>query len=490
MSIRFKIFLAFSILFVFVIFQITNSFRNDVRKSYLESLEENMVDSANILAEITAGYYRDDKFDLSFLRNAMLCVAKRKPEAQIYKLLKNKIDANIYVTDNNGKVLFNSHKPKSAGHNFANWNDVNKCLVGRYGARSTRLNKDDPTTSVLYVAAPIKVDGKLVGVLTFIKPLKFTSFFIEERKNKLVKIAVFISMIAFLIFIIFSEWITAPVLRLTKYVKTLSAGESHDYPHLGRGEISRLGAAFEEMRLKLDGKKYIEDYVRTLTHELKSPISAVRGAVELLEDTELPPKQGEKFLAIISHENERMSEQVDRMLQLSRLEGHSAGAKTEEVDIALLVNEVVLDCEILSMTKRNFKCNVAGENLILFGDRFLIKEALNNLVRNAIDFTDKTGTIELKAFRRANKIRIEVIDNGIGIPDYAHERIFEKFYSLARPASGQKSSGLGLSIVRQIAILHNGEISLQSNNPKGTKAILELPCSRSHFHDTAGVNLF
>ena len=99
MSIRFKIFIAFSILFIFAIFQITTNFRNDVRKSYLESLEENMVDSANILAEISAEYYKDGKLDLIFLSNSMQRVAKRKPQAHIYKLLKNKIDANIYITD-------------------------------------------------------------------------------------------------------------------------------------------------------------------------------------------------------------------------------------------------------------------------------------------------------------------------------------------------------------------------------------------------------
>ena len=123
MSIRFKIFLAFSILFLFVVFQITNSFRNDVRKSYLESLEENMVDSANILAEITAEHYCNGKLDLSFLHNSMQRVAKRKPEAQIYQLLKNKIDANIYVTDNKGKVLFfklRSSKMYAKTHRTAN----------------------------------------------------------------------------------------------------------------------------------------------------------------------------------------------------------------------------------------------------------------------------------------------------------------------------------------------------------------------------------
>jgi len=477
MSIRFKIFLAFFLLFVVGVFQITRNFRDDVRKSYLESLEESMVDSANILAEITAGHYRNGKFDLSFLTNSMRRVAKRQPGARIYKLLKNKIDVDIYITDNQGNILFNSNKPKSVGRSFAGWNDVNKCLRGEYGARSTRLDKDDPTSSILHVAAPIRVDGRLVGVLTFIKPIKFTSFFIEERKKALVKNAIFISLIAFVIFIIFSEWIAAPVLRLTKYVKKLSSGEAPEYPHLGHGEVAKLGAAFEEMRLKLDGKKYIEDYVRTLTHELKSPISAVRGAIELLETPDLPVEQRKKFSVMINHENERMAEQVDRMLHLSRLEGLGTETKVEDVDIALLLNEIVFDCETLNIIKRDFKCTVAREELLLSGDRFLIKEALNNLVRNAIDFTDEKGAIEVKAFRRTNKIVIEVIDEGAGIPDYARERVFERFYSLARPGSSQKSSGLGLSIVRQIALLHDGGISLLPNIPKGTKAVLELRCS-------------
>ena len=85
-----------------------------------------MVDSANILAEITAGHYRNGKFDLSFLADSMQRVVKRQPRARIYKLLKNKIDADIYVTDNQGIILFNSKKPKSAGRSFAGWNDVNK----------------------------------------------------------------------------------------------------------------------------------------------------------------------------------------------------------------------------------------------------------------------------------------------------------------------------------------------------------------------------
>lgn len=474
MSIRFKIFLAFFILFAVGIFQITRSFRSDVRKTYLESLEENMVDSANILAEIAAENYHDGKFDLRFLKAPMERVAKRNPRAQIYRLFKDKIDAHIYLTDRNGKVLFNSGNPYSVGYSFLVWNDVARCLRGEYGARATRLDKNDPTSSILHIAAPVMVDGQLVGVLTYIKPIKFTSFFIEERRKQLVDSALLIVLAAFVIIMIFSEWMAAPIVRLTRYVKDLSSGKSPAYPRLGYGEVAKLGAAFEEMRLKLDGKKYVEDYVRTLTHELKSPISALRGAVELLEDPALPAKEREKFMAIIKRENERMAEQVDRMLHLSRLEGQSAMIKFETVDMALLIKEVIADCETLSMAKRDFKCSVPKEKLLLSGDRFLLKEALNNLVRNAIDFTGEDGSVEIKAYRDSGRIIVEVTDNGVGIPDYARERVFEKFYSLARPGNGQKSSGLGLSIVRQIAIMHKGAVRLQPNEPQGTKAVLEL----------------
>ena len=471
MSIRFKIFLAFFILFVAGIFQITRDFNRDVRKSYLECLEENMVDSANILAEIAAENYQNGKFDVSFLKNSMKRADKRNPAAAIYKLKKKTIDADVYLTDSKGYVLFNSCDPKTVGKFFGNWNDVHKCLRGEYGARSTRLDKDNPASSVIHVAAPVVVKGKIVGVLSYIKPIIFTTFFIEERKASLKKTAVIISLIALVIFVIFSEWIAAPILRLTAYAKALANGDNPKYPRLGLGEVARLGKAFEEMRRKLDGKKYIEDYVRALTHELKSPLSAVRGAVELLEDEKLPSKQREKFLAIIRQENSRMAEQVDRMLHLSRLEGHSDIGKFEKVNIAMLIKELIQDCETLTVCKRNFSSKVSGE-LFVNGDRFLLKEAINNLVRNAIDFTVEKGNIEIKAHKQDGRIIVEVIDDGVGIPDYAKDKIFDKFYSLARPENGQKSSGLGLSIVRQIMILHSGEILLENNKTQGAKAVL------------------
>lgn len=475
MSIRFKIFLAFFLLFLIGIFQITRIFRDDVRKSYLESLEENMVDSANILAEIAGEHYSDGRFDLSFLKSSMRRASERNPKAKIYRLLKNKIDADIYIADKQGKILFNSRKPEKVGKFYGNWNDVAKCLQGNYGARSTRLDKDDPSSSILYVAAPITSDGKTVGVLTYIKPIKFTTFFINQRKARLVKNAVFICLAAFVVFLIFSEWAAAPVLRLTEYVKALSSGKTPEYPRIGHGEVAELGKAFEEMRTKLDGKKYVEDYVRTLTHELKSPISAIRGATELLDDDGIPSADRVRFLEIIKRENSRMAEQVDRMLQLSRLEGHDACNKFEMLDINQIIDDIVDRYRKNILGARKITCRLADNIPEIKGEQVLLKEAVANLLRNAVDFTEENGTIEIKTFKADGKVVIELADNGTGIPEYARERVFEKFYSLARPDSGQKSSGLGLSIVRRIAHLHNGEITLTPNQPCGVKAVLELP---------------
>jgi two-component system sensor histidine kinase CreC len=474
MSIRLKIFLAFFILFAVGIFQLTRIFKTDVRKSYLESLEENMVDTANILAEFVAADLKDSKLDTANLHKIFDPVAHRRPDARIYNLFKDKVDAGIYITDAKGKVLFDSKHPENIGNSMLRWNDVTRTLRGEYGARSTRLKKDDPSSSIMHVAAPIMNGRKIIGVLTFYKPIKFTTVFINERRNNLVTHAVIIILIAVFIFIIAAEWVAEPVVRLTKYVVALKHNDRAKPPRLRHGEVGKLLHAFEELREELEGKNYVENYVQTLTHELKTPISGIRGAVELLETEQLTPEQNRHFINNIHRENDRMSRLVERLLHLARLEGRRFNEKITEFNLSELLQETVNEYREL-FPKRQFEIIPTEVPVIFSGERFLIKEAVSNLIRNAVDFTENTGKIEVSLLLNDGSITIAVKDNGTGIPEYALERILEKFYSLPRPDGGRKSSGLGLSIVHEIAKLHNGSVDIKNNSDKGAQAFILLP---------------
>ena len=109
------------------------------------------------------------------------------------------------------------------------------------------------------------------------------------------------------------------------------------------------------------------------------------------------------------------------------------------------------------------------------GERFLLAQAVGNLLQNAIEFSSTGGAVGIELCSRPEALLVVVEDRGPGVPEYAREKVFDRFYSLPRPGSGRKSSGLGLSIVREIARLHGGEVTLENRKEGGARAILSLP---------------
>ena len=111
----------------------------------------------------------------------------------------------------------------------------------------------------------------------------------------------------------------------------------------------------------------------------------------------------------------------------------------------------------------------------LLGDNFLLQRALANLVQNALDFSSKGDLVKIVLDESKNSVQISVIDNGVGIPDYARDKIFQRFYSLQRPDSDRKGSGLGLSFVQEICALHGGSVEISEQAEGGVSAQMEFP---------------
>jgi two-component system sensor histidine kinase CreC len=281
-------------------------------------------------------------------------------------------------------------------------------------------------------------------------------------------------MAAVLLSYIVSLWLTLPIKNLTEYANSIRQGKRMKFPNLDRSEIGEMGHAFEKMQEALEGKRYVEQYVQNLTHEVKSPLSAIRGAAELLEE-EMMPEQRERFLANIRSEANRIQEIVDRMLELSALESRKTLQKTEIVSIDSLIATVVESKQPM-LSKKNLRLAVQiQEDTSVQGDSFLLHQAISNLIQNAIDFSPDHSEIELTSQRQRNELEIIVADHGPGIPGYATERVFHKFFSLRRPDSGKRSTGLGLNFVKEVADLHNGEVNLENRLDQGVRALLTLP---------------
>jgi len=227
------------------------------------------------------------------------------------------------------------------------------------------------------------------------------------------------------------------------------------------------------MQETLEGKKYVEQYVQKLTHEVKSPLSAIRGAAELLEE-KMPPEQRARFLSNIRNEANRIQALVDRMLELSALENQKILQKVERISVATLIKAVVEGKRAVLEQKQLYLTTQVPENIRVKGDGLLLHQAFSNLIQNAIDFSPAHSQIRLSAHIAGNMLRFIVEDNGAGIPAYATVKVFDKFFSLQRP-DGKKSTGLGLNFVMEVANLHGGEIELENQPENGVHATLTLP---------------
>jgi two-component system sensor histidine kinase CreC len=444
-----------------------------MRTRYLEGVEDPLVDQANILAaavelEMEQGVFEPEKWHEAFEH-----VYQRPVQAKIYKLVKDRVDIEIYVTDAKGLVVFHSADPELVGEDYSQWRDVHLTLKGEYGARTTRSVEGDESSSILHVAAPIIVDGNIAGVLTVCKPTTNITWLVKNAKLQVVGIAFLALLVAGLLGFLASRWITLPIKRLTDYANAIRTGKRTEFPKLGKSEIGEMGQAFEKMQEALEGKRYVEQYIQNLTHEVKSPLSAIRGAAELLEEP-MDEQQRARFLANIRGESLRIQKIVDKMLDLASLESRSKLLNIEPVRLQPLIRTVLEGFEpVLTRKQLDSEVLVPGDAVVA-GDSFLLHQAVTNLVQNAIDFSPLQGRIMIRAESDKQMVRLSVIDEGTGVAEFAGERIYEKFFSLQRPDTGQKSTGLGLNFVRQVALLHEGDIKLENRTQGGVIATLSL----------------
>ncbi len=474
MKVGLRIFVCYLIIFSICSYYSITWMKDKVRIHYLEGVEDPLVDQANILAAMIGQDMETGRFRTGRLYKVFDDVYRRELSAKIYELNKTHVDMNLYITDKNGKVIFDAQNKDNVGNDYMKWRDVRLTLEGSYGARSTRANLNDPKSSVLFVGAPIYVKGEIAGVLTIAKPTTNINNFIANFKPELYNV-ISVSMLAAIILSLFASWwITLPIKRLTRYANDIGEGKNVSIPKLNSTEIGEMGKAFEKMKTTLEGKKYVEQYIQTLTHEVKSPVSAIVAAAELLEE-KMPPDQQAKFLANIRNEAGRINDIVERLLALSALENLKTLSTTEKVTLQTLLSEVMESKQPLLRQKGiSMTCEMPTD-IFITGDKFLLHEVIANLLQNAIDFTPPNEQISLTCRLENKRVSIVIEDRGPGIPDYALDKVFDKFYSLQRPDTGKKSTGLGLNFVREVASLHKGEIILENRESGGTRAILVLP---------------
>lgn len=472
MSLGLRIFLVYVLFVGLTGYFVLNTVMEEIRPGVRQSTEETLVDTANLMAEILRDDFKAGTLSENRWSELLRAYGERQPQATIWGLPKNQVNHRIYVTDAKGIVVLDS-SGVAVGQDYSRWNDVYLTLRGAYGARSTRSDPNDPASSVMHVGAPIRDNGKIIGVVTVAKPNSSLQPYVDRTERRLLFYGAGLIGLGLLFGALLSWWLSRALHRLTGYAKAVSEGRRVEVPHYRGGELEQLATAVEQMRTQLEGKAYVERYVHTLTHELKSPLAAIRGAAELLQD-EMPAIQRLRFVGNIDSESARMQQLIERLLNLAQVEQRQGLEERVAVPLAALVDELLRAQAARVEGRRLTVEQTIAPDLMLIGEPFLLRQALGNLLDNAVDFTPIAGLLRFSAERVGEQVELRVFNEAAPIPDYALPRLSERFYSLPRPDSGRKSTGLGLNFVEEVVKLHGGSMQIR-NVESGVEVILRLP---------------
>lgn len=478
MSLRRRLFLTLCLIVLLGFFGIAQWIRGELRNSYSQVVEEILVDNAHLIS----AFLENSGFSEKSLNELMSMFKKYRTHAhnaKIFEFVKDNFNLETYITNDKGIVIA-ATQDELLGKDYSQWNDVYKTLKGEYGARSTHTVDNDSRSSVYFIAAPIIIDSKIVGVATVYKTEKSILLFLDRALNKMFVSALFSVLAIGIVGGLVMLWITLPLEKLRRYALDISEGKRGELPISKIKEVRHLTDAFEKMRISLEGKKTIEKYTQTLTHELKSPLTAIKGAAELSME-EMDPKQQQRFLKNIIEEANRSHLLLEQLLKIAAVEAKQALDRSEPIDIVELLNET--SEALMGLWKpKGIAIDIAFKtHHLIQGDRFLLFQSVRNILQNAIEFSEPNTKIAISIFENNQQITVSISDQGAGIPDFAKEKIFEKFFSLERPDTKKKSSGLGLSFVKEVMELHKGQIQLTSpgENQKGTTAKLIFPLNLS-----------
>ena len=516
MRLGFRLLLAFFLIVGLATFFVLRVFVEEVKPGIRQAMEATLVDAANVLAEVAAedvvaGHAADGE-----LARRLARAHARDLGATVWQFRKDRVAYRVTITDTRGVVIYDSHG-QDLGSDHSRWNDVYRTLRGQYGARSSPEVPGQPERTVMHVAAPIYApraapgpsaaggadaapgaggasgpsgltsgDGRpLLGVLTVSQPNRAIEPFIAAGQANIVRRGGWLIGLSAGIAGLMTWWLVARLGRLRRYALAVSAGERVAPPPRSRDELGDLGQALEHMRRKLDGKAYVEEYVQSLTHELKSPLAAIRGAAELLQDP-LPDGDRQRFVGHIQAQERRLTETIDKLLVLAEVERHGWLQQVEDLDVPALIAQAVEDATAKAAAAGVSLARQADVELPpLRGDGYLLRQALSNLLDNAIAFSPPGAEVKVGAHRDQGALVFTVQDHGPGIPDYAEPRVFERFYSLPRPGSGARSSGLGLPFVQEVARLHGGQAAVRNRAEGGAEATLRVPLAQRHFTQTS-----
>jgi PAS domain S-box-containing protein len=243
------------------------------------------------------------------------------------------------------------------------------------------------------------------------------------------------------------------------------------------GTMAGIVMVFRDVSQQREIDRMKSDFISSVSHELRTPLTSIKAYAEtMLQDRNMTEETKREFLQIINEESDRLTNLINGILEISKIESGTIEIVRTRVNVASVISRAVADLEYLTGKKNiRLETDIAEHLPELLGDENKIHSMVSNLVNNAIKFTPENGRVMVSSQVNNNELLIKVTDNGMGIPKEDLPKIFGRFYRVHRPGTQIQGTGLGLAIVKEIVIRHDGRIEVESEINKGSTFTVYLP---------------
>jgi signal transduction histidine kinase len=286
--------------------------------------------------------------------------------------------------------------------------------------------------------------------------------------------------VSILIAVVLARSVYVPIRRVTNAAEEIARGNyEQEVPVDGPKEVKGLATSFNQMSKQVKhSQQMLRDFVADVSHELRSPLTSIKGFAQAMVDGTAKGKEAQlKAATVIEDESKRMMRLVEELLEFSRLESGQITMVKEPVDLKELLHQCY-EIFLMHAEEKGVKLKKDIEPLPpIIGDIDRLEQVFSNLLDNALKHTPSGGDINIIARHpNPNFAEISITDTGPGIPAEQMRHVFERFYR-ADPSAGKAGAGLGLAIARQIVLAHRGDIMAKSTLGKGTEFVVRLPAS-------------
>lgn len=466
-----KVYVGYTILVIFTITVAGSLITRKIEEDFVNDIQRSLYSESVLLQSLIFDIFKNVD-EANFLESRL---QKR------LQLLNQKLDTRVTVIRKSGVVIADSEEDPANMENHGSRPEVLAAISGEYGV-ATRFSST-LGMKMMYLALPVQLEGQLVGYVRTSLPLSLIEKRVKQSQASIAFGAVFVIVAALLLGLFFSRRLSVRLNEMTTVAQSMAQGNYDQNIAISRSdEIGKLASALNQLAKSardLEGVR--RDFIANVSHELKTPITAVRGLIEtVIEDEEMSDASQERFLTKIHNQSIRLSSIVSDLLELSQLESGKGISEKESFNLNEVINSTAISLmQVAEDSNIRVEVKLPEDPLVLFGDKNSLFQVVRNLLENALKYSPKDAVVRICLYQENGKVVIEVQDWGIGIKRQDQDRIFERFYRVDKARSRELGgTGLGLSIVKHIVLAHSGEISVESDFGEGSIFRVFLPIGK------------